>query len=214
MAANASDAKLLSGGGSLKSDDNKDKICEAFRAAVKRACAKNKGGSFKDPKKFNDLFYEELGKVAEEGDGLDKIAREVPALMERGALGGTGDVAAAAFGENGVSEAAEEVWAEVGGASSGITGSLGAGVADSVAWGVLRGVGRLAKAAGFKFRFMDGVMEDGSVLELKGPGDKFHKGQAKDLKKLNGNKQPKVASCYSCDAPCANEGGGRKAGCL
>jgi hypothetical protein len=67
--------------------------------------------------------------------------------------------------------------------------------------------------AGLNIRFLDGKLADGIVLELKGPGDKFHGNQAKDLVAANGGDQPATAACKACKADCNNKGGGRARGC-
>jgi hypothetical protein len=218
--ANASSCTLTNPGGSLTEGSEKTRLCKAFKAAVKRACRKGVNGKPSNKTPFNDLFYEDLAKIAkDEGGGVGAIAREVPSLVKD--LGGKigGGALAALESEGGVvagGAGAAGVWNALGGATQGITGALTAvpGIAEDAVRGILW-IGKLALGEGLKLRFLDGQMADGSVLEIKGPGDGFGEGQLKDLKTIGGGKEPKVLSCESCKAPCTNDApyGSRAIGC-
>jgi hypothetical protein len=220
MSANASSCTLTNPGGSLTEGAEKKQLCKAFKAAVKRACRRNAKGKLTNKTAFNDLFYQDLAKIVEdEGSAVGGIAREVPALV--GDLGGKigGGALVALESEGGViagGAGAAGVWNALGGATQGITGAVTAvpGVAEDAVRGILW-IGKPALAEGFKLRFLDGQMADGSVLEIKGPGDGFGEGQCKDLTTIGGGKEPKVLSCESCKAPCTNDAfrGLRAIGC-
>ena len=202
MTDNVLEETLMSGGGALSSSPHKEKLCAAFRAAVPKFCAGPPGT------KFNDYFYDELKDVGKYGDLASQITREVPVLMKAG-----GTVAATVGGLGAVAET--DAWQAIVKAGGGVNAATAApGAADAsanAAFGMFKRVG--GQGSGFYPRFLDGQMGDGSVLEIKGPGDTFHGSQAKDLKTINGKKDPAVVSCESCaPAPCVNAGGGRR-GC-
>jgi|SRR5579859_286206 len=204
MAANALEQSLLQAGGMLNGHPAQEKICKAFRAAVKRACRKGKKGKY-PKKKFNDLFYEELNKIPGGNALIDELGREAPAILQGGqviAYGGemVGAANPAAMSVlNSVTMAGQETMS--------FTGSWGA-----TGWRMLTAFWA-RRGAGTNIRFLDGRLSDGTVLELKGPGDKFHGNQAKDLVEVNGGNQPATAACVSCKAKCNNDGGGRARGC-
>lgn len=53
----------------------------------------------------------------------------------------------------------------------------------------------------FRFRFFDGVLRDGRILEIKGPDDTYHDpSQAVDQCTASGG-QPVVLACASCKSP-------------
>ena len=55
---------------------------------------------------------------------------------------------------------------------------------------------------GYRF-FLDGQFQDGTALEIKGPGDAENgDDQFKNYEKSAPNGKLAVASCESCDAPC------------
>jgi hypothetical protein len=204
MAANALEQSLLSAGGALSGHAAEKKICQAFRRAVRRACMQGKKGKY-PKKKFNDLFYEELNKIPGGSALVDPLAREAPAILSKAGavLAYGGDMAGAP------DAAAMRVLRSVTQAGNGAmaaTGSFGA-----MGWKMLTTF--WSKRSGNNIRFLDGRLSDGTVLELKGPGDKFHGKQAKDLKAINQGKKPATAACKSCKANCTNEGGGRAGGC-
>jgi hypothetical protein len=193
---------VLNGAGAVAESKPEGKLCVAFKAAVEKFCKSPKG------RRFNDYFFKELKDVKKYGDIAKGITREVPMLMSAGKVV-AGGVSAAATPE------CADLMKAIQGAASPMTGAtnLAFGVADA-ARGKMLGTffANGGRGSGCYMKFPDGMLEDGTVIEIKGPGDKFQPGQEKSYKKIAGKNPVVVVSCEQCKAPC-DSGGGKAVGC-
>ena len=217
-------------GGALTTAPEKDEICKAFEAATNDWCKLSPEERKKGH--FNDYFFDHLkgknppGSNAAGSKIADQMQREVGGLFGRGGsfqgltktlARGSGTDARVRIARQ-MEDAAEK--------SLLAGGSMGAaqGSARSAAWAAqgvsnptkfFKDLAALRKAKApipgpmlgklkrcqFYPRFAD-AMYQGKAFEIKGPGDRFHGAQAKDLKTMSGGSDPYVASCESCGLKC------------
>jgi hypothetical protein len=215
MASPQAVANMLMGGGSLNKTGKKTIICKAFKRAAKRWCT----GQGKGNRTFNDFFYQELRRPPPLGDPTlaRELTREAGALFQGSKfLGFTADLATGSSAaapvaqamENAVDTTLQGLGYPAGTAATGWLAKAGKAGVDSIRWA--QNLAKMGTAGGgaFASRFMDGRFADGTILELKGPGDNFKDPtEAVDQIKAGGGKKPAVASCKSCGASaCQNEG--------
>lgn len=204
-------------------------VCDAFTAAVKNWCSKanqasrKKGSKTSDIAKrrgkFNDFFYRALAKRDKALAG--SITREAGGLFTKVGRGRTsrylGTIADVAKGGGNppISKSAKAsadfmfgvLSKQPGHGMTGASGRLG-GIADK-ARGATVGAFKHANTVtpGMRrsvyTRWQDGTLPNGQNIEIKGPGDKFRKGQMADAQKA-GNGQPAiVVSCKKCGLKCS-----------
>lgn len=199
---------LLSAFGSGGPNDAKNVLCMAFASAVERWCSKRPSDQASTKgKEFADVFFEELreGPANPQMKALSQslageIQREAPVLTkavsgEWKTLGTLGDVAKVGSGDGGLArELAEGLPA-----TSGATEVVG-GWARSFR---MTGNNQVRALGGgeYRLRYPDGVLPDGQLMEIKGPGDKWRPGQAESYNQasqLSCGRDVASIDCGSC----------------
>jgi hypothetical protein len=193
---------VLNAAGAVSAAKERGRFCRAFRAAAKKFCNGPKG------RRFNDYFFKELKDTKKYGNIAKDITREAPILMSAGQVAAGGVTPA-------MSAEAIRLLKLVAGAAAPMTGAtnLPYDAADAARGSMLGSFyGNAGRESGCYMRFLDGKLPDGTVIEIKGPGDEFRGSQAKDLQTIDPNKSPVILSCESCKAKCTS-GGGKAKGC-
>lgn len=204
MADNSPLGTMLMAGGGLAATGKQDALCKAFAAAVKDWCANKKDTQNRE---FADVFYKKLRGKGGDKDLAKAITREAPVLTKmkgtaEAVVGALSDVFAGVAGNARERGIARRINRSARNLPASGTRAVQAG------WGGQfrrRLNNSLSTGAGsrYGFRFPDGRLPDGQLLEIKGPGDKFGEGQAEayeaESKRASG-KSVAVVSCEACKA--------------
>lgn len=188
----------------------------AFASAVERWCSKRADDRASTKgKEFADVFFEELreGPPSPQMKALSQslageIQREAPVLTK------------AVSGQWQTLGTLEQV-AEIGGSKGRIAAALAEGLpVTSGATEVVGGWARSFRTMGnnqvrslgggeYRLRYPDGVMPDGQLMEIKGPGDKWRDGQAEaynQASQLSCGRDAASIDCGSCPGASCSPG--------
>jgi hypothetical protein len=220
---------IVMAGAAVPRADIEDALCEAFKEAVVEWCARPAGkkGS------FNSTLFKKLkaGDLARGTNYAANIAREVP-IVFGGVAGAAGQTAASLVrgGATGPAGAMAGILHEgyvtgsrwiTGGASAWLSGAnqvAGRGVMSAFALGMdpaakAATIANLRNISGAWNRFPDGLIPPRQIIEIKGPGDTYDRGQKRDYDKFSQPGKPIEPDCVKCDAPCVNDPEAPNDGC-
>lgn len=197
MPSNVPKGTIMSGGAGGTSPGSESVMCKAFNEAVEAWCdperEKGKG------KTFNDYYFDALKGQGDAGKALvADITREAPILVNARTAR--------------TLEAAGQLSGSAGKAARGLAKSLDGlrAMAElgEKSWSAFRWESLIAswRAKGLRgrLRFPDGMMPDGTPIEIKGPGDTPRKNQFRDYKRASPNGEAMEISCESCGNDCAS----------
>lgn len=190
---------VASAAGTVIEAGPKSNACKIFKKAVDDWCSTSPG---KRQGKFNDYFFAAQKKALKDKTIKKKLCDPKTGETLVGVLLGGG--------KNGIPANFQQIMK-----AGGALGKKAQAVAARIANGTIAKAGtpgsRLGRAAkvrscfkGTRVRrvlFADGVLSDGTILELKGPHDRENpRGQPKRYAKIAKNKKCLVVSCQSCGA--------------
>lgn len=222
---NKAASKLANAGGFVAPAGKRSADCKAFNAAAKKWCKETRQHRKKlkewknkpppkgpkpemKPRKFNDYFYDALGK--ENKDMALRTQREVP-FIKSGSKTGTRYRSAAEFAqqragtlEGQAAQQMQDTWADAARSQS----TRGGGHWDGARHAMRQDAKGLG--AGNRDFYPDGV-RDGELLEIKGPGDREGPNQFKKYAKASPNGKVRVISPQNCGTKGMTAGGRCKA---
>ncbi|WP_437305817.1 hypothetical protein [Sorangium sp. So ce388] len=210
--------QLISGGGGLAASGKQEAMCNAFREAVRKYCAKPEG----QRGTFNDYFFKELKRFDKKL--AKQLQREVPIIMKLAGKASAFVGPATAVARDASLGAAQALAAYMLKGYSPMSGMpRKPGAADSMRmsthgryrWGRGKLLNGKVPGANRFFPVFPDAMWNGQVVEVKGPGDTWNRnGQAQDYQKISAPNEPIVPSCGSC-APvnCVNDPKAPNGGC-